>query len=474
MNRTVVLNIVGLTPELLGEHTPKLQAFRARGNLATIEEALPAVTSTVQATYLTGKLPSEHGIVANGWYFRDECEVHFWSRSDRLVQAPKIWEVARERDPSFTCANLFWRYATYSSADYTVVERPMYPADGRKLPDIYSWPHELRHALQKDLETFPLFNFWGPNSSIVSSRWIADAAKWVETRHAPTLSLVYLPHLDYGLQRHGPDLGKVSQDLHDIDAVAGDLISFFEGRGVQVVVLSEYGIDRVSKPVHLNRLFRERGFLAVREEEGLEHLNLGMSRAFAVADHQLAHVYVNDPPRLDEVRTLLEATDGVAKVWSEEGKRAHGLDHPRSGELVVLAEPDAWFTYYYWLDDKKAPDFARTVEIHKKPGYDPAELFMDPTLKRPKLKAGGVLMKKKLGFRYLMDVIGLDASVVGGSHGRRSPAPEKAPLLMTTRKGLLQQNTVKATDVFGVLLGHLGLGEVKNEVKEAREVRARA
>ncbi len=459
MQKTVVLNVVGLTSELIGDHTPKIKAFTERGKLATIEEVVPAVTSSAHATYLTGTLPAEHGIVGNGWYFRDECEVHFWHRSDKLIQRPRLWDVARAYDPAFTVANLHWRYATYSSADYTVIERPMYPADGRKLPDIYGWPHELRTELVQELGDFPLFNFWGPNSSIKGSRWIADAAKFVDTKHDPTLTLVYLPHLDYGLQRFGPDISKVTQDLRDIDAVTGDLIEFYEAKGAHVTLLSEYGIDFADKPVHPNRVLRENGLISIREELGLEQINFGMSEAFAVADHQLAHVYVNNPEKLGQVRGILEATPGVGEVLDREGQKKYGLNHARAGDLVALAEPGAWFTYYYWQDDRKAPDFARTVDIHRKPGYDPAELFMNPELNNPKLKAAGVLAKKKFGFRYMMDVIGLDATLVKGSHGLRSRSAAKAPVFITRQAEQLPGDNIKATEVFELILNHLGVTE---------------
>ncbi len=459
MQKTVVLNVVGLTPELIGDHTPKIKTFAERGKLATIEEVVPAVTCSAHATYLTGTLPDEHGIVGNGWYFRDECDVRFWHRSDKLIQRPRLWDVARAFEPDFTVANLHWRYATYSSADYAVIERPMYPADGRKLPDIYAWPHDLRGELVKELGDFPLFNFWGPNSSIKGSRWIAGAAKFVDTKHDPTLTLVYLPHLDYALQRFGPDIPKVAQDLRDIDAVTGDLIDFYEAKGAQITLVSEYGIDFVDKPVHLNRMLREQGLLSLREELGLEQINFGMSEAFAVADHQIAHVYVNNPEKSGRVRGLLESTPGVAEVLDREGQKKYGLSHPRAGDLVALAEPGAWFTYYYWQDDRKAPDFARTVDIHRKPGYDPAELFMNPALKNPKLKAAGVVAKKKLGFRYLMDVIGLDATLVRGSHGLRSRTAAKAPVFVTQQTQQLPQDRIGATDVFELILSHLGVAE---------------
>ncbi len=456
MQKTVVLNVVGLSPSLLGPHTPRLCKFARGGRLATISSVLPAVTCSVQASYLTGKYPDEHGIVGNGWYFRDECEVKFWRQSNKLVQAPKVWETAKALDPSFTCANLFWWYNMYSSVDYSVTPRPMYPADGRKLPDIYTQPAELRTALQERFGQFPLFNFWGPNTSIKATKWIADASRWVDERHDPTLTLIYLPHLDYCLQRYGPEQQKVAGDLRELDEVCSDLIEHYQDRGARVILLSEYGITSVSRPVHLNRVLRENGLLSVREELGRELLDAGASAAFAVADHQVAHVYVNDPARLPVVRALLEATDGVEQVLDAEGKKACHLDHPRSGELVVVAEPHAWFTYYYWLDDDRAPDYARTVDIHRKPGYDPVELFLDPQLRAPKAKVGLKLLRKRLGFRYLMDVIPLDATLVRGSHGRAPTDPSEGPLFLTNQTDLLDTNILDATDVHSLILQHLG------------------
>ena len=462
MQKTVVINAVGLTPSLIGDHTPRLRAFRDAGTLAPVGPVLPAVTTTVQSTYLTGRWPGGeggHGVVGNGWYFRDECEVKFWRQSNRLVQAPKLWDVARRQDSSgkFTCANLFWWYAMYSTADYTVTPRPMYPSDGRKLPDVWTHPAGLRDTLQRDLGTFPLFNFWGPATDVSATDWIARSAMQVEQRHDPTLTLVYLPHLDYVLQRVGPDVRdpRVAKDLRELDAVCGTLIEFFELRRASVVILSEYGIMPVSRPVHLNRLLREKGYITVREELGRELLDAGASAAFAVADHQVAHVYVNDRSKLEEVRRLVESAPGVERVLDDAGKREHHIDHDRSGELVALAAPDAWFTYYYWLDDTRAPDFARTVDIHRKPGYDPAELFIDPNLTAPKLKIAATLARRKLGFRSLLEVIPTDATLVKGSHGRPPDKAEDGPLVMTPRRDLLAASALPATDVFHLILGHV-------------------
>ncbi|OUL18194.1 nucleotide pyrophosphatase/phosphodiesterase family protein [Nostoc sp. 106C] len=455
MQKTVVINVVGLTPSLLGENTPFLSDWAAKGRVVPIKSVLPAVTCSVQATYLTGKLPDEHGIVANGWYFRDDCEVKFWRQSNKLVQAPKIWEIAKSIDPNFTCANLFWWYNMYSSADYAITPRPMYPADGRKLPDIYTYPADIREEIQSDLGQFPLFNFWGPNTSIVSSQWIANSAKWIEERYSPTLTLIYLPHLDYCLQKFGQDEKQIQKDLKEIDVVCGELINYYQARNTQVIVLSEYGIIPVSKAVDLNRVLRTNGLITVREELGKELLDPGASIAFAVADHQVAHIYVNDPTYIPKVRDLLETTEGVVQVLDEEGKQAYHLNHPRSGELVAIAQSDAWFTYYYWLDDAKAPDFARTVDIHRKPGYDPVELFLDPQLKFPKLKIATKLLQKQLGLRYLMDVIPLDASLVRGSHGCIATSLEEGPMLISHQTDLVNQDLIAATDVCSLILQHL-------------------
>ena len=459
MTRTAVINVVGLSESLLGPQTPRINAFRAVGASSRIEPAFPAVTCTAQSTYLTGLTPAQHGIVGNGWYNRELAEVQFWKQSNHVVAGKKIWETLRETNPGFTCAKMFWWYNMYSSADWSITPRPMYPADGRKFFDIYAWPYSIREEIKRDLGEFPFPAFWGPAAGVDSSRfaadavskWIAESAKWIERKHAPTLNLIYLPHLDYNLQRFGPSHPTVASDLMRIDAIVGDLIDFFAKQSVQVVLLSEYGISAVDAPVHLNRLFRERGWLTIKEEVRLELLDCGASRVFAVADHQVAHVYLNDASLESEVRTLLEKQSGIAEIWSATEKKSHGLDHPRAGDLIVVAKERAWFTYYYWLDDKRAPDFARTVDIHRKPGYDPAELFLDPKIPLVKAKIAWRLLQKKLGFRMLMDVIPLDASLVKGSHGRKPENQSEWPVLITSRPNTAVSPVLKATDVFEIL-----------------------
>ncbi len=459
MHRTLVILVVGLAPDLLGEHTPNLSRLAARGAMRPLDTVTPAVTCTVQSTLLTGLAPAGHGAVANGWYFHDLAEVLLWRQPNQLVAGEKIWDAGKARNADFTCAKMFWWYNMYSSADYSATPRPMYPADGRKIPDHYAYPPELHDELNAKLGQFPLFKFWGPMADITSSDWIARATLHVMETRSPTLTLTYLPHLDYNLQRLGPDLShpRLQQDLREVDALCGDLIAAADRSGQRIVVVSEYGITMATDAVHINRALRQAGLIAVRPEEfGREILDAGASEAFAVADHQIAHIYVKDPARRAEVAALIGALDGVESVWGADEKRSHGLDHPRAGDLVAMAAPDRWFSYYYWLNDDKAPDFARTVDIHRKPGYDPVELFFDPALRYPKLASGLKLVRRKLGQRQLMDVISLkDTQLVKGTHRRITDDANAGPLVISSEPGLMPEGAVNALDFKGLVLDHV-------------------
>lgn len=445
----VVIDIVGLTPTLLA-HMPRVSAVARDGFRAELGTILPAVTCSVQSTLLTGKLPREHGVVGNGWLFRELCEVWLWRQSNRLVGGEKLWEAARRvLGRPVTCANLMWWYAMGSSVDIAVTPRPVYYADGRKAPGIYAYPAEVGADLVKHLGEFPLFDFWGPRAGLPSSAWIANAARRVFDDKRPELTLVYLPHLDYDLQRFGASSPQAKTAAAAIDSVAGELIDHVRGAGATVVVLSEYGITDVSRPVHVNRRLREAGLLEVAWNDAGELLDTFASRAFAVADHQIAHVYTRD---VAAAREALSDLPGIAEILDEEGKRAAGLDHPRAGDLVLVAEPDAWFTYYYWLDDARAPDFAPTVEIHRKPGYDPAELFFADG--KAKARAALRLAQKALGFRYVMDVIPLDGERVRGSHGRLPASPAEGPVLLCS-DARFATDRLAATDVFDLVLNLL-------------------
>jgi predicted AlkP superfamily pyrophosphatase or phosphodiesterase len=449
----VVLDVVGLTPRMLGARTPALTRLANDGFTAPLAGVFPAVTCSAQSSMLTGLEPTDHGIVGNGWYFRELAEVLFWRQANQLVHGDKVWETAARRWPGFKAGKLFWWYNMYSSAAFSVTPRPVYPADGRKLAALSSNPPELERQLVDALGEFPFFDFWGPKSGLKSSQWIAESAKLTLRSERPDLLLVYLPHLDYNLQRLGPSDPRVDADIRAIDAVAGAVIDAAREHGADVLVVSEYGIEQATGHVHINKVLREHGFVAVRETLGWEMLDAGASRAFAVADHQVAHVYVREARDVDAVARLLRATAGVGEVLDRDGKRRLGVDHARAGELVAVAAPGHWFTYYYWLDDAKAPDFARTVDIHRKPGYDPAELFVDPELRVPALRIGRRVLQKKLGFRMLMDVIPLKPELVKGTHGRLPASADDGPVVIGSRRDLALDG-LAMTGVKDLILRH--------------------
>lgn len=403
-SRVCVINVVGLTPKLL-PHAPRLAAL---GTSTPWTSPLPAVTCTSQATILTGLAPRDHGIVGNGWYFRDTEEIRFWQQANGLIQGEKFYE-------GFETAKMFWWFNQSAPVKYSATPKPHYGCDGSKAFDI------LDHTgceLKRRLGDFPFFAFWGPGAGLASSDWIADATAIVLRDKQPQVTLAYLPHLDYDFQRlpdHDP------RRVAEVDACAGRIIDAAHAVDTKVIAVSEYGLVPVNRPVHINRHLRQSGWLTVRDGPFGEMLIPGQCDAFAVADHQIAHVYVRDPNRVDEVRQQLASIPGISDVFEPEQLE---LDHPRSGELIALADSDAWFSYYYWLDDNRAPDFAPTVDIHRKPGYDPCELFLTS-----KFRAARKLARKKLGFRYKMDVIPLDATLVRGSHGLHTD-PDRGPLVI--------------------------------------------
>jgi predicted AlkP superfamily pyrophosphatase or phosphodiesterase len=404
MGKVCVINVVGLTPRLLA-HAPHISAI---GNASPLSGPIPAVTCTAQATMLTGLPPNQHGIVGNGWYFRDTAEIRFWQQANSLIHGEKFYE-------GYETAKMFWWFNQNAPVKWSATPKPHYGCDGSKVFDILD---RTDCRLTEKLGPFPFHAFWGPKAGLASSDWIAKASAIVLRHQQPQLTLVYLPHLDYDYQRHQE---QAIERVNEVDQCAKLVIDAAHDIGAQVVVVSEYGLVPVSQPVHINRILREAGLLEVRLGPFGEMLLPGESAAFAVADHQVAHIYVREQHRREGVRQLLQKTAGIQAVLDPAELE---LDHPRSGELIALAEPNAWFTYYYWLNDRLAPDFAPTVDIHRKPGYDPVELFMT-SMPRAMLR----LAQKKLGFRYKMDVIPLDATLVRGSHGLHN-APEDGAVVV--------------------------------------------
>ena len=448
--KLLVLDVVGLRWKDLAL-APGLRGLGDEGFAAPMTTVFPAVTCTVQGSWLTGAWPSDHGIVGNGWYFRDLAQAWLWRQSNHLVQGEKFYEIAAAQDPEFSCAKIFWWWNMYAQVDWSVTPRPEYHADGLKKPGLYSHPQDLQSQLQERHGPFPLFNFWGPAADLRSTRWIADAAITVIEEQDPSVALVYLPHLDYDHQRYGPDDPRSRVAVADVDREAMRVVAAARARGAEIMVMSEYGIEKAPVPVMINRVLHDAGLLRVQETSHGQLLDYGACSAFAVVDHQVAHVYVASPADLSRTRELLEKLPGVERVLDREQQAELHIDHERSGELVCIAEPGCWFAYHYWLDEDRRPDFAATVDIHRKPGYDPTELFIDPKISFPKAKIAGALLRKKLGFRYLMDVISTDPTLVQGSHGRLFEDPDEGPVYLCS-SGASGADSVHATEVHGRIL----------------------
>jgi len=397
-------------------------------------DVVPAVTMSAQATMLTGQPIERHGIVGNGWLFRDTNEVRFWQQSNRLMQAKPLYATAKQRamdrGRQFKCAKLFWWFNQGADVDISVTPKPHYGIDGNKVFGVTGTPEGYAEGLEDKLGKFPFHTFWGPMAGLLCTQWIARAAAEVVKAHHPDLTLVYLPHLDYDPQRYGPSGCDMPKLVGELDDACAPLLDAASAAGARVWVVSEYGHCDVSRPVYLNRALRDASLLTVRRGPFGEQLEIYLSQAFAVCDHQVAHVYVRDVQDVPRARDELAALPGVARVLIGEERAEVRLRHERAGEIVLLSERDAWFAYPFWQDDRFAPDYARTVAIHHKPGYDPCELFLDPAIRFPKLRVARRLIQKKLGFRMKLDVVPLDASIVKGSHGLPAADPLDGPLLL--------------------------------------------
>jgi predicted AlkP superfamily pyrophosphatase or phosphodiesterase len=389
--RICIINAVGLSYGL----AKKNNFFQEFGQVQSVEGVFPALTCSVQASYLTGKLPNEHGIVANGWLYPDTREVRFWQQSHHLIQHDTF---LKNRE----VANMFWWFAQGANTKYYATPKPFYANNADKAFGI------LDHTgcdLVENLGKFPFHEFWGPFAGGGSSEWIANATARVLTEKKPQITLCYLPHLDYDFQRFGPvDSGQVNHLIKCIKTVS-DAAKKIDAK---VIIISEYGIVPVEKPIHLNKILREKNWLKVRPGPFGETLETFESKAFAVVDHQMAHIYTKDI-NLEEVKNTLINIDGIEKVEKPEH---FGLENNRSGDLIAISDKNAWFTWPYWLDEKNKPDFANSVDIHRKPGYDPCDLFLSS-----KLNLISRIALKKMGFKVRMSMIDPDPNRIKGSHG---------------------------------------------------------
>eukprot|EP00040_Diaphanoeca_grandis_P017771 m.93120 g.93120 ORF g.93120 m.93120 type:complete len:487 (+) comp26607_c0_seq1:267-1727(+) len=477
--KTVVIDVVALTKELITtRHTPFIHSFAAasEAGITTIEPAFPALTCTAQTTYLTGKGAGDHGIAGNGWFDKTHCEIRNWHQSSKLVNEERLWTQLKRDHPDATVfVNGWWNGMHENDIDYFINVRPQYLQDGGKQPDVYAKPDSIRHSLQQEFGMFPMHRFWGPGANIEGSRWIANTSIAIDKLYDPTLTFVYLPHLDYSLQKYGAEDPRTLGDLAEIDGVVKQLVTHYESKGSRVILLSEYGIEPVSKPIYLNRVLRKAGLVAIRNENHGETIDYGESEAFALCDHQIAHVYLN-PKTVQQIdvgmekqsiKKLLLEVEGVEHVFEPSelndfynnvkyrGKSSSAHNPERTGDLVCVSARGCWFAYYYWFNDSQAPDYARCVAIHKKPGYDPAEMFF-----RFAAPFGFLWLLWKLlliylfRFRTSVDATGLDCSMIKGSHGRLPEDRYKPILISNAMRTPKRGATVAAEDVKDIILSH--------------------
>jgi predicted AlkP superfamily pyrophosphatase or phosphodiesterase len=364
----------------------------------------PAVTLPVQASLTTVVYPEGHGIVANGFYFPENFQVSFWEQASGLVQCERIWDRLKKKDPGLRTAVLFFQNTLYAHCDAIVTPRPLHTEEGI-VQWCYSKPVGLYEEICQQIGEFNLSHYWGPMASIESSRWIAKAAVETMDRIRPNLMFVYLPHLDYCSQKYGPGDSRVEEELTQVDKEVGRIINGIEDLGTEretlFIVISEYAFSHVQGDIPVNRLLREKGLVKIRTIQGHEYPDLELSPAFAMVDHQIAHIHIQSGYE-KVVKGFLEGVDGIDLILDGERKKEYLVDHPRSGNLIAVSAKDRWFSYYWWEDRSREPDFATRVDIHRKPGYDPLELFVEPgTFK-----------------------VSQDTSLIHGSHGRPSLSEE--------------------------------------------------
>lgn len=428
---------------IFSQNLPSIQQIAEMGSFCEITPVFPAVTSTVQASLLTGKYPTEHGIISNGTYDRQNYSVSFWDQDSSLVKAHRIWDLLDGSSiGNVRSAVLFWQNTLHAKSDIVVTPKPIHLENG-----IIMWcysrpPGFYEEVLKPELGEFQLPTYWGPLASSKSSEWIAAATDITFETQRPSILFTYFPHVDYSAQRFGKNSREVKDDLVKADSLIGSSIEKVKRLGLfdrtEFVILSEYSFSDVVGSVDLNRALRDEGFLRVRQIGGYEFIDFEYSDAFAMVDHQVAHIYVKLPDKIDLVKKCLNRITGIDMVLSTENeKHEYQINHANSGDLIAVSDKDKWFTYYWWYDSAMAPPFATTVDIHRKPGYDPVELFFDQSKKS----------------------IPLDAGLVKSSHGRplHLDNGDTFPLFITSRKdetasSLMEKDSVTSAELGSYLI----------------------
>jgi predicted AlkP superfamily pyrophosphatase or phosphodiesterase len=445
-DHVILLSVPGLRGQDLAA-MPHLSRLTAGGDRAPLVPSFPAVTWPVQANMLTGKLPAEHGVIANGFYWRESQQVEMWTAWNDKIQQPQIWDLLhtnpkRQRgDSPLTSAVWFPMLSKGCGADYICMPKPVHNPDGSESLWCYTKPVEMYGTLRDAFGHFPLMNFWGPMANIKSTAWIADTAGWAMQQYRPNFFYIYLPQLDYAAQKVGPDSPQALAAVKELDDVLDKLIpaaeQAYQGQNLVWLVASEYVITPVDHVSYPNRLLRQAGLLQVKNDGSGELIDFASSKAWALVDHQMSHVFVTDrdATAIQNVVELFRREQGIAEVLAGDDRKKYALDHERAGDVVLVSTANSWQAYYYWLDDALAPKFARTVDIHNKPGYDPVELHFD----------------------FATKSIPLDATLVKGSHGAPATTDAQRGVLLSSQKGVFVERPLADTDVCELVLRQFGL-----------------
>ncbi|HEX5904861.1 MAG TPA: nucleotide pyrophosphatase/phosphodiesterase family protein [Candidatus Nitrosocosmicus sp.] len=419
-----ILDIVGLDVSHLDSRSPScpniLDLIAKDGDFGLMTPVFPAVTCTVQSSITTGKYPQEHGIISNGMFDKENLQTLFWEQSTNLVQSQKAWDVIKEQNSKLKTAMLFWQNSLYTNNDIVISPRPIHLETGQMDLWCYSKPVNYYETIMDKLGEFNLMNYWGPFASIKSTEWIAKSVQYTIENEKPNLLYAYFPQLDYSAQKYGKSSVQVQDDLRKVDNCIGSIIESTKKSGIfdqtQFLLLSEYSFNDVNGAIPINRILRDKELLKVRTIKNKEYIDYEYSDAFAMVDHQVAHIYLNKfgKSKINVIKKILEEVSGIEKICDDVEKSNLHINHNRSGDLIAIADRDKWFSYYWWYEEEtttnnlsgkesenpiqtdKAPTFTKTVDIHRKPGYDPLDLYIDSQRKS----------------------ISTDVSLIKGSHGR--------------------------------------------------------
>jgi len=351
---------------------PKLDGLA----FAPIRSVFPALTCTVQASFRTASAPAAHGMIANGLFFRRLGRAMFWEQSAALVEGRRIWSEFRRRGGRV--GMLFWQQSLGEDVDVLLSPAPIHKHHGGLIEDCYARPAGLYERLCRLVgRRFKLRHYWGPLASPAAGDWIAQATAAVmrDRQIAPELLLSYLPALDYDFQRWGPDDPRSGKALRALEAQLRLLVRAAGENGYEVLIFGDYAIAPVDGAVFANRALHQAGLLKTRRVGEMLYPDLHASDAFAMVDHEVAHVYVAESGGIGAAREVLASLDGVSEVLDRRAQAAVALDHANSGDLVIVAAEGKWFAYPWWTEKHEAPDYAGHVDIHNKPGFDPCELF---------------------------------------------------------------------------------------------------